>query len=73
MRYFKKFGRTLFVLSCLALAAVPFAGATAYNLDGASTAVQSQFTASLPAVLTVGGALLGVAVAWRFIRRMVKA
>lgn len=69
----KRFGISFLAVAAFASLAVANALATSYNLDGASTAVQSQFSSSLPAALLVGGSLLGVMVAWRFIRRIVKA
>jgi hypothetical protein len=59
-------------VAAFALSAVP-ALATGYDLDPATQGVKDQFGLSLPKMLVVGGTLVGVSVAWRFGRKILRA
>lgn len=64
---------TLGLASLSALVYAGIAGATTYDLSPATDAVSNQFSSTLTIVLPIAGALLAVVIAWRFLRRVVKA
>jgi len=56
-----------------ALSLVAIGNAVPYDLDPVTDGVTAQIADSLPAILLVGGGLIGVFVIWRIIKRMTSA